>query len=102
MRAEARIFGVLGIFFLIVTPIYWILSREVTGTVALVVTFLLALLLTFYLGFVSTRIPPRPEDRGLTLANYVIDFVGGSIERVKARLAVKSTSVSKRLVHEQD
>lgn len=27
---------------------------------------------------------PRPEDRGLTLANYVLDFVGGSIERVKA------------------
>lgn len=27
---------------------------------------------------------PRPEDRGLTLSNYVVDFVGGSIERVKA------------------
>ena len=26
---------------------------------------------------------PRPEDRGLTLANYVLDFVGGSVERVK-------------------
>lgn len=27
--------------------------------------------------------PPRREDRGLTLANYVLDFVGGSVERVK-------------------
>lgn len=26
---------------------------------------------------------PRPEDRHLTLANYVHDFVGGSVERVK-------------------
>lgn len=26
---------------------------------------------------------PRPEDRHLTLANYVLDFVGGSVERVR-------------------
>ena len=63
MRMEARVFGVVTIFFLIVTPIYWLLSHEVTGTVALVVTFLLGLLLTFYLGFIASRLPPRPEDR---------------------------------------
>ena len=36
---------------------------------------------------------PRPEDRGLTLANYVIDFVGGSIERIKADSGEPDVSV---------
>ena len=36
---------------------------------------------------------PRSEDRGLTLANYVFDFVGGSIERVKANSGERDVSL---------
>lgn len=36
---------------------------------------------------------PRSEDRGLTLANYVFDFVGGSIERVKVNSGERDVSL---------
>ncbi len=64
MRTEARIFIILVIFFGLVTPIYWFLSHDPTGTTALAVTLCLSLLLAFYFWFISTRIPPRAEDRG--------------------------------------
>ncbi len=50
-------------FFALVTPIYWFLSEDPTGTSALVMTTLLASLVAFYLGVVSRQIDPRPEDR---------------------------------------
>ncbi len=50
-------------FFALVTPIYWFLSEDPTGTSALVMTTLLAGLVAFYLGVVSRQIDPRPEDR---------------------------------------
>ncbi|MGN6496630.1 MAG: alpha/beta fold hydrolase, partial [Tsuneonella sp.] len=36
---------------------------------------------------------PRAEDRGLTLSNYVVDFVGGSIERVQAHSGEEDVSL---------
>ena len=63
MKAEAWVFGFAGIFFGIVSPTYWFLSGDKTGTSALVMTTLLALLVTFYLGFHARRMDPRPEDR---------------------------------------
>lgn len=63
MKVEAWIFGILVIFFIVVTPIYWFISGEVTGTVALILTFFLVLMIAGYLGLVARRIDPRPEDR---------------------------------------
>lgn len=63
MKVEAWIFGGLVIFFGIVTPVYWFMSHEITGTTALTLTFLLVLMIGGYLALISRRIPPRPEDR---------------------------------------
>ena len=63
MRVEAWIFGVNAVFFFLITPIYWYMSEDWTGTSALVMTTGLALLVTFYLGFTAKRMHPRPEDQ---------------------------------------
>ena len=42
MKQEAWIFISTTIFFLLVTPVYWILSEDWTGTSALTMTALLA------------------------------------------------------------
>lgn len=64
MRVEAWVLGIIVVFFGLVTPVYWFLSEDPTGTSALVMTTLLAGLVAFYLGVVSRQIDPRPEDRG--------------------------------------
>ena len=63
VKVEAWIFGVLAIFFALVTPIYWFMSQDPTGTVALILTFFLVLMISGYLGLVARRIDPRPEDK---------------------------------------
>ena len=63
MKAEAWIFGICTIFFILVAPAYWFITYDWTGTSALTMTFLLTLLVTFYLGFHASRMEPRPEDR---------------------------------------
>jgi len=63
MRTETIIFGCNATFFGIVTPVYWFMSYDPTGTAALTMTFLLTALVTFYLGFHATHMDPRPEDR---------------------------------------
>jgi heme A synthase len=63
MKAEAWIFVVCTVFFVLVAPAYWFLSYDWTGTSALVMTALLTALVSFYLGFHASRMEPRPEDR---------------------------------------
>ncbi|MGC4944350.1 cytochrome c oxidase subunit 4 [Kribbella sp. DT2] len=63
MKVEAWVFGLLSLFVLIVAPIYWLMSKDPTGTTALVMTFFLALLVTFYLSITARRMDARPEDR---------------------------------------
>ena len=58
MKVEAWIFGALVIFLVIVTPVYWFMSHEITGTVALILTFFLVLMIAGYLG------AHRPADPG--------------------------------------
>lgn len=62
MKAEAWITASIGIFFFLVSPVYWILSSDPTGTSALIMTTLLFALITFYLGVVAKQLPGRPED----------------------------------------
>jgi hypothetical protein len=63
MKAEAMIFGICTVFFLLVAPAYWLITYDPTGTSALTMTFLLGALVTFYLGFHASKMEPRPEDR---------------------------------------
>lgn len=63
MKVEAWIFGALAIFCAVVTPVYWLMSKDPTGTAALLLTFLLTLMIAGYLGLVARRIDPRPEDK---------------------------------------
>ena len=69
MRVEAWIFGSLTIFFALVTPAYWLITMdasgtpEITGTVALILTFFLSLMISGYFALIARRIDPRPEDK---------------------------------------
>jgi len=63
MKNETWMFGICTIFFVLVSPAYWLISGDPTGTTALVMTTLLTALITFYLGFHARRMEPRPEDR---------------------------------------
>ena len=63
MKAEAWIFGITALFVAVVTPAYWFLAEDWTGTTALVMTALLFGMVTLYLGFHASRMDSRPEDR---------------------------------------
>ena len=58
MKVEAWIFGSLTIFFALVTPAYWLITMdasgtpEITGTAALILTFFLSLMIFAYLFLV--------------------------------------------------
>jgi hypothetical protein len=62
VKVEAWIFTILAIFAAIVTPVYWTMSKDPTGTAALILTFFLVLMIGLYLGLISRRINARPED----------------------------------------
>ena len=63
MRAEAWLFGTLAMFFLVISPVYWVMSREIAGTTALILTFFLALMIAAYFALIARRIDDRPEDK---------------------------------------
>ena len=63
MKVEGWMFAAIAIFLAIVTPIYWFMSHEIIGTVALILTFAFAAMLTVYLWVQASKIDPRPEDR---------------------------------------
>jgi hypothetical protein len=62
MKTEALVILAVAVFATIVTPIYWLMSQDWTGTSALVMTALLGFLLAFFLGVLAKQIPTRPED----------------------------------------
>lgn len=63
MKIEAYIFLALTGFYAVIAPVYWILSRDATGTTALILTFFLTLMIAGYLGLIARRLDPRPEDQ---------------------------------------
>jgi hypothetical protein len=63
VKVEGLVFVVVTVFFLIVTPIYWFMSYDPTGTTALTLTFGLGALVSFYLLTTSRKVHPRPEDK---------------------------------------
>lgn len=62
MKVEGRIFAGIAVFFVVVAAVYGVLSREVIGTTALILSAGLSTIVAVYLLFTSTRIDPRPED----------------------------------------
>jgi hypothetical protein len=63
VKAESWIFIITTIFLVLVTPAYWLLTSDWTGTSALTMTTLLTLMISLYLGFHASKMDPRPEDR---------------------------------------
>ena len=62
MKVEGWLFLGCGVFFAGTDVVYWYLSKEPTGTVALALAVGLALLTGFYVLFTGRRLPRRPED----------------------------------------
>lgn len=62
MKIEGWLFFSGTFFFGIAAVIYWALSGELVGTVALAFTAGLSFLVGYYLLFTARRIDPRPED----------------------------------------
>jgi len=63
VKIEAWIFAIATAFFVVVSPAYWLIAGDWTGTSALVMTTLLMAMVTLYLGFHASKMEPRPEDR---------------------------------------
>ncbi len=63
MKSEAWIFAICTVFLVFVSPAYWLVTNDWTGTSALTMTTLLTLMVTIYLGFHAANMEPRPEDR---------------------------------------
>jgi hypothetical protein len=62
MKVEGWLFAAGFFFFSLAAVIYWLLSGEPVGTVALAFTSGLAFLTGYYLLFTARRIDRRPED----------------------------------------
>ena len=62
MKVEGWLFAAGFFFFSLAAIVYWLLSGEVVGTVALSFTSGLAFLTGYYLLFTARRIDRRPED----------------------------------------
>jgi hypothetical protein len=63
MKSEAWVFAICTIFLVLVSPAYWFITSDWTGTSALTMTMLLTAMVTMYLGFHAKKMEPRPEDR---------------------------------------
>ena len=63
MKNEAWLFVICTVFLVLVTPAYWLIAGDWTGTSALTMTALLTLMISLYLGVHAARMDPRPEDR---------------------------------------
>ena len=62
MRVERWVFIFNALFFLVMTPIYWISAHEIAGTFALGLTGVMFLLIVGYVFIIGKKIDPRPED----------------------------------------
>ncbi len=63
MRIEGLIFAMLAVFLLVVSGVYWLVSRDPTGFTCILLAGGLGLMIGYYLLFTARRIDERPEDR---------------------------------------
>ena len=63
MKQEGWILGIIAIFMAIVSPIYWFMSHEIIGTVALIMSVLLFVMIAVYMFNLARKMDARLEDR---------------------------------------
>jgi hypothetical protein len=63
VKVEGLLFAALAAFLGAITLVYWLLSRDPTGTTALGLSGGLAFIVGYYLLFTARRMEARPEDR---------------------------------------
>lgn len=63
MKIEGYLFALIGLVILPITVVYWLLSKDPTGTTCLALTVALPLMIGYYLMFTARRMEARPEDR---------------------------------------
>jgi len=63
MKVEGWMFAAIAIFLAVVAPIYWFMSHEIIGTVALVMALLLFSMVAVYLFTMARKMDARLEDR---------------------------------------
>ena len=63
MKVEGWMFAAIAIFLAVVAPIYWFMSHEIIGTVALVMALLLFSMVSVYLFTMARKMDARLEDR---------------------------------------
>ncbi len=64
MKVEGKVFAVVAAFLTGTSLVYWYMSKDPTGGVALAFSAGLAFLIGYYLYFTARRMAPRPEDLG--------------------------------------
>ena len=62
MKVEGLLIGAIGALFLVVTPVYWLMSGEIIGSVALLLSFLLCAMMTAYMVVWGRKHDTRLED----------------------------------------
>lgn len=63
MRVEGLMFSLLSVFLLVISGVYWVVSRDPTGFTMILLSGGLLLIVGYYLLFTARRIDARPEDR---------------------------------------
>ena len=63
MKVEGWMFAAIAIFLTVVTPVYWFMSHEIIGTVALAMSLLLFAMVAVYLFVLARKMDERLEDR---------------------------------------
>ncbi len=73
MKAEKYIFLFVGVFLLVVAPIYWFMAHEPAGGVALLLAALMSFMIFGYIHATARKMPLRYEDNA---DGEVIDGAG--------------------------
>lgn len=63
MKLEYKIYGGVGVFFILILIVYFFWSGDGGNSVLLLASGLLGILPGLYIGWWSQRMEPRPEDR---------------------------------------
>ncbi len=62
MKLEGLLIGAIGVFLGIMAGVYWLMSQEIIGTVALLLSFLLGIMMTIYMITWHRKHDDRLED----------------------------------------
>ncbi|MBK8447590.1 MAG: cytochrome c oxidase subunit 4 [Micropruina sp.] len=63
MKVEGWMFAAVAIFLAVVSPVYWFMSHEIIGTVALLMSLLLFTMVAVFLFTLGRKMDDRLEDR---------------------------------------